>query len=210
MKKTIGSIKCIDIPSSKNSLWYCSLTTWIDSSSFNNHTDNRSMMISSRWWDCWYAYYLDIDIHIWHRQSDWYLSSIIMFTRNDLYLVSLTNLPIIQRYLDQFKSIINKSLVYLPIFYDELKLKMDNEVQTDSSFSYRTQLSSIFCFFISINRIHFKILNIVTNGFDTVGIPFILLWSIRRRKKIIQWIIFYLFIYRREERERERNTLSKN
>jgi len=107
-----------------------------------------------------------------------------MFTRNDLYLVSLTNLPIIQRYLDQFKSIINKSLVYLPIFYDELKLKMDNEVQIDSSFSYRTQLSSIFCFFISINRIHFKILNIVTNGFDTVGIPFILLWSIRRRKKI--------------------------
>jgi hypothetical protein len=93
-----------------------------------NRTDNRSMMISSRWYDCWYPATLLyrsrlIYIHVWHGQSDWYLSSIILFTLNGLHhfllfflCVNLTFFKIvgiIHRYLDQFKSIINKPPIYM-------------------------------------------------------------------------------------------------
>jgi hypothetical protein len=96
-------------------------------------------------------------------------------------LTFLKIVGIIHRYLDQFKSIINKSF-YL---YDELNIRI--QVQIDSSFEKRNHP-----FFISIDRIHFKILCIVTNWLHTVGIPFILLLSIKEKQVYLSFI--YLFI----------------
>jgi hypothetical protein len=67
-------------------------------------------------------------------------------------------------------------------------IQKKNEVRIDSSFQKRNHP-----FFISIDRIHFKILCIVTNGLHTVGIPFILLLSIKEKQVYLSFI--YLFIY---------------
>jgi len=43
-------------------------------------------------------------------------------------------------------------------------------------------------FLISIDRIHFKILRIVTNGSHTVGIPFFLVLSIKEKQEYLSFI----------------------
>ena len=73
-------------------------------------------------------------------------------------------------------NIINKPAIFE---MNEMRISMDRTIERDEP---------------TIDRIHFKILCIVTNASHTVGIPFILLLSIERKTSIsFHWFI-YLFI----------------